>query len=78
MSETIRVRVPLIHTTSDLEAAIVEHALTVAGIDYDMRLEPKLDAETNGPCLLGLLFEVDDADALRSREILSDEGLLDG
>src|SRR5436853_537182 len=60
MSETIPVRLTLVHTTSDSEAAAVERVLTGAGIDYDMRLEPKLD--TNGPCLLGLLFDVEEKD----------------
>jgi hypothetical protein len=68
------VRVPLVHTASDSEAAAVERILGDAGIVYDMRLEPKLD--TNGPCLLGLLFEVGEDDAIRSRELLAAEGLI--
>ena len=44
------VRVTLAHTTSDSEASAIERLLGEAGIDYDMRLEPKLDA--GGPCLL--------------------------
>jgi hypothetical protein len=74
MSETIRVRVTLVHTASDVEAAAVERILGDAGVVYEMRLEPKLDA--NGPCLLALLFEVDERDTARSRELLAAEGLL--
>jgi hypothetical protein len=66
-------RVPLVHTTSDVEAAAVERILGDAGIVYGMRLEPKLDA--NGPCLLGLLFDVEDHDAARGRELLAAEGI---
>lgn len=67
-------RVPLLHTTSDSEAAAAERILGEAGIVYDMRLEPKLDAD--GPCLLALLFEVDENDAPRGRELLAAEGLI--
>ena len=67
------VRVPLVHTTSDSEAAAVERILGEAGIVYTMRLEPKLDA--NGPCLLGLLFDVEETDAARGRELLAAEGI---
>lgn len=67
-------RVTLVHTTRDSEAAAVERILGEAGIVYEMRLEPKLD--TDGPCLLGLLFEVDDNDAARGRELLAAEGLM--
>jgi hypothetical protein len=70
----MRVRVPLVHTTSDSEAAAVERILGEAGIVYDMRLEPKLDSD--GPCLLGLLFEVGEDDAARGRELLAAEGLI--
>jgi hypothetical protein len=66
-------RVPLVHTASDVEAAAVERILGDAGIVYDMRLEPKLDA--NGPCLLALLFDVEDKDAARGRELLAAEGI---
>lgn len=66
-------RVPLVHTTSDSEAAAVERILGEAGIVYAMRFEPKLDSD--GPCLLGLLFEVEDNDAPRGRELLAAEGL---
>ena len=66
-------RVTLIHTASDSEAAAVERVLGDAGIVYDMRLEPKLDA--NGPCLLGLLFDVEEDDAARGRELLAAEGI---
>lgn len=69
----MRVRITLVHTTSDSEAAAVERALTGAGIDYAMRLEPKLDAD--GPCLLGLLFDVEEEDAARGRELLAAEGI---
>jgi hypothetical protein len=68
------VRVPLLHTASDAEAAAVERILGDAGIVYDMRLEPKLD--TAGPCLLALLFEVGENDAARGRELLAAEGLI--
>jgi hypothetical protein len=68
------VRVTLVHTASDSEAAAVERILGDAGIVYDMRLEPKLDSD--GPCLLALLFEVDERDAARSRELLAAEGLM--
>jgi hypothetical protein len=68
------VRVTLLHTASDAEAAAVERILGDAGIVYDMRLEPKLD--TAGPCLLALLFEVDEDDAARGRELLAAEGLI--
>jgi hypothetical protein len=74
MSETIRVRIALVHTASDSEAAAVERALTDAGIDYEMRLEPKLDSD--GPCLLGLLFSVEEVDAARGRELLAAEGII--
>ena len=67
-------RVPLLHTASDAEAAAVERILGDAGIVYDMRLEPKLD--TGGPCLLALLFEVDEDDAARGRDLLAAEGLI--
>ena len=67
-------RVPLLHTASDAEAAAAERILGGAGIVYDMRLEPKLD--TSGPCLLALLFEVDEDDAARGRELLAAEGLI--
>ena len=74
MSETIPVRVTLVHTTSDSEAAAVERLLGDAGISYEVRLEPKLD--TNGPCLLGLLFDVDEEDAARAGELLAAEGIM--
>ena len=66
-------RVTLVHTTSDSEAAAVERLLGEAGIRYAMRLEPKLDSD--GPCLLGLLFDVDEHDAARGRELLAAEGI---
>ena len=66
-------RVTLIHTTSDSDAAAVERILGDAGVAYAMRLEPKLDSD--GPCLLGLLFDVDENDAARSRELLAAEGI---
>ncbi|HKS22803.1 MAG TPA: hypothetical protein VJZ76_08405 [Thermoanaerobaculia bacterium] len=67
-------RVALVHTASDSEAAAVERALTDAGIDYELRLEPKLDSD--GPCLLGLLFSVEEEDAARGRELLAAEGII--
>jgi hypothetical protein len=39
-----------------------------------MRLEPKLDSD--GPCLLGLLFSVEEVDAARGRELLAAEGII--
>ncbi|HEV2720255.1 MAG TPA: hypothetical protein VG323_09575 [Thermoanaerobaculia bacterium] len=66
-------RVTLVHTASDSEAAAVERVLGEAGIDYEMRLEPKLDSD--GPCLLGLLFSVEEEDAARGRELLAAEGI---
>jgi len=67
------VRITLVHTTSDSEAAAVERILGDAGIAYAMRLEPKLDSD--GPCLLGLLFDVEENDAARGRELLAAEGI---
>ena len=66
-------RVTIVHTASDSEAAAVERLLGDAGINYEMRLEPKLDTE--GPCLMALLFAVDDDDAARARELLAAEGI---
>ena len=59
------------------EADEVERVLREEGVEFTQKLDAVM-REASGACFQGTAFEVDAADVVRCRRILSQRGLLDG